>query len=109
MDVLEAVENETLESHSRSRGFECCAIRAHKNESKGSFFAGKSASDSPVPSKVSIAHRSVGRERRAHLPWRAVPGKQRQPCKGLERAVHIGEDTRYARVLSRPQKTGDFA
>jgi hypothetical protein len=29
MDVLEAVENETLESHSRSRGFECFAIRAH--------------------------------------------------------------------------------
>ena len=30
MDVLEAVENETLESHSRSRGFE--SLRAHKNE-----------------------------------------------------------------------------
>ena len=29
MDVLEALEDETLESYSRSRGFECCAIRAH--------------------------------------------------------------------------------
>ena len=29
MDVLEALEDETLESHSRSRGVECFAICAH--------------------------------------------------------------------------------
>jgi hypothetical protein len=32
MDVLEAVENETLESHSRSPGFE--SLCAHKDESE---------------------------------------------------------------------------
>ena len=30
MDVLEALEDETLESHSRSRGFE--SLRAHKKQ-----------------------------------------------------------------------------
>ena len=43
MDVLEAVENETLESHSGSRGFERYRVRAHKNEQQGSFcFIGSS-------------------------------------------------------------------
>jgi hypothetical protein len=49
---------------------------------------------------------SVGRERRAHLPWRPVPGKQRQPCKGLERAVHIGEVTGSSPVKT--TKNGQF-
>jgi len=35
VEVLEELEHEHLESHSRSRGFEC--LRAHRNELQGSF------------------------------------------------------------------------
>ena len=39
---LEELKHEHLRSHSRSRGFECYAIRAHTNEQVGLFFCGLS-------------------------------------------------------------------
>ena len=46
MDVLEAVEDETLESHSRGPGFECYAMSAHQKTSRYGlfYFWGSSAS-----------------------------------------------------------------
>jgi len=47
MEVLEALENETLESHSRSRGFEYFAIRAHKKERREARFTSQILMDEP--------------------------------------------------------------
>jgi hypothetical protein len=104
MDVLETVENETLESHSRGPGFE--SLCAHNNEPSGSLFfcfnhpTLKHAGTGSSPVKTTKAQAILLENKAEMANIKACCRNHQEPLSKLQRRLFLFKSVRCCKSVA---------